>query len=183
MIKVVLLSSLLTQQAEATLFMLCFLGIAAAATFVVLSTAIRVVPEYQRPAIFRLGRFVGVRGPGLMILFPFIDAGVKVDLREQERSRAETAGTRDGVRVSIDFAWRYKVLDPVKSVLEVGGVDAALQNLIANMLRSTIGEMDFTHAQIERRQIAEAVRPRLEETAEGWGVKVIALEIREIARA
>lgn len=165
------------------LVLACLMGVMLLVALVFLSAAIRIVPEYQRLAIFRLGRFVGVRGPGLMVVFPIVDVGVKVDLREQERSRTETAVTRDGARVSVDLAWRYKVIDPAKSVLEIGNLDSGLQSLIAEALHSAMADTDFMHVGAERKQIGETICAGARAAAEKWGASVEVVTIRDITRA
>src|SRR5512143_1400816 len=91
----------------------CLIGVVVLGFLVFLSTALKIVPEYQRLVVFRLGRCIGERGPGLVILIPFIDRGVRVDLREQVREiPAQTSITSDNAPISIDFLWYYKVFDP-----------------------------------------------------------------------
>ena len=92
---------------------LCVVGGLALLLFAFLASAIRVVPEYQRLVVFRLGRCVGTKGPGIVLLIPVIDRAVKVDLREQVREIPhQTSITEDNAPISIDFLWYYKVLDP-----------------------------------------------------------------------
>src|SRR5690242_15318931 len=104
---------------------LCFVGVIAVLIFVFLANAIRIVPEYQRLVVFRLGRSIGTKGPGLVLLIPVIDRGVKVDLREQVREVPhQTSITKDNAPISIDFLWYYKVLDATESVLQVGNFES-----------------------------------------------------------
>ncbi len=99
----------------------CLIGVVVLGALIFLGTALKIVPEYQRLVVFRLGRCIGARGPGLIILIPFIDRAVRVDLREQVREiPAQTSITADNAPISIDFLWYYKVFDPVQSVLQVG---------------------------------------------------------------
>ena len=108
--------------------LLCLLGGVVLVGFVFLGQAIRIVPEYQRLVVFRLGRCVGPKGPGLIFLIPVVDRAVKVDLREQVREIPhQTAITKDNAGISVDFIWYYKILDPVESVLQVGNFEAAAQ--------------------------------------------------------
>src|SRR5918994_6523911 len=91
----------------------CVVGVIAVLAFIFLANAIRIVPEYQRLVVFRLGRSVGAKGPGIVLLVPVIDRAVKVDLREQVREIPhQTAITKDNAGISVDFIWYYKVLDP-----------------------------------------------------------------------
>ena len=147
----------------------------------ILATSIRVVPEFQRLVVFRLGRCIGERGPGLVMLIPVVDRPVKVDLREQVREiPAQTSITMDNAPISIDFLWFYKVIDPVKTVLQVGNFELAAQGIATTTLRSVIGSISLDSVLSEREQINVALRTRLDEVTERWGVKVTNVEIREI---
>jgi regulator of protease activity HflC (stomatin/prohibitin superfamily) len=146
-----------------------------------LASAIRVVPEYQRLVVFRLGRCVGERGPGFVMLIPVVDRAVSVDLREQVREiPAQTSITMDNAPISIDFLWFYKVIDPTNTVLQVGNFELAAQGIATTTLRSVIGSIMLDSVLSEREQINNALRTRLDEVTERWGVKVTNVEIREI---
>ena len=160
---------------------LCLFGGLAVLVFVFLSNAIRIVPEYQRLVVFRLGRCVGTRGPGLILLIPIIDRAVKVDLREQVREIPhQTSITKDNAPISIDFLWYYKVLDPAESVLQVGNFEVAAQGMATTTLRAVIGGIPLDDVLSEREHINTMLRTRLDEVTERWGVKVTNVEIREI---
>ncbi|WP_113918805.1 SPFH domain-containing protein [Levilinea saccharolytica] len=160
---------------------LCLIGVVALVFVVFLSTALRIVPEYQRLVVFRLGRCIGSRGPGLIILIPFIDRAVKVDLREQVREiPAQTSITADNAPISIDFLWYYKVFDPMNTVLQVGNFELAAQGIATTTLRAVIGGIMLDGVLSEREKINLALRTRLDEVTERWGVKVTNVEIREI---
>ena len=104
----------------------CFVGALLVIAFVFLANAIKIVPEYQRLVVFRLGRSIGPKGPGITLLIPVIDRAVRVDLREQVREVPhQTSITKDNAPISIDFLWYYKVLDPAESVLQVGNFESA----------------------------------------------------------
>lgn len=159
----------------------CLIGVVVLGGLVFLGTAIKIVPEYQRLVVFRLGRCIGARGPGLIILIPFIDRAVRVDLREQVREiPAQTSITADNAPISIDFLWYYKVFDPVQSVLQVGNFEMAAQGIATTTLRSVIGGIMLDGVLSEREKINQALRVRLDEVTERWGVKVTNVEIREI---
>ena len=148
---------------------------------ILLATSIRVVPEYQRLIVFRLGRCVGERGPGLVMLIPIIDRAVMVDLREQVREiPTQTSITKDNAPIAIDFLWFYKVMEPTKTVLQVGNFELAAQGIATTTLRSVIGSIMLDSVLSEREQINNALRTRLDEVTERWGVKVTNVEIREI---
>ena len=161
--------------------LLCLLGGVVLVFFVFIGQAIRIVPEYQRLVVFRLGRCIGPKGPGLIILIPVVDRAVKVDLREQVREIPhQTAITKDNASISVDFIWYYKVLDPTESVLQVGNFEAAAQGMATTTLRAVIGGIPLDDALSEREHINSMLRTRLDEVTERWGVKVTNVEIREI---
>jgi len=160
---------------------LCLVGALVLLTLVVVANAIRIVPEYQRLVVFRLGRCIGEKGPGLILLFPVVDRAVRVDLREQVREIPhQTAITKDNASISVDFIWYYKVLDPTESVLQVGNFEAAAQGMATTTLRAVIGGIPLDDALSEREHINSMLRTRLDEVTERWGVKVTNVEIREI---
>lgn len=161
--------------------LICLVGAVLLIGFVFLANAIRVVPEYQRLVVFRLGRCVGARGPGIVLLVPVIDRGVKVDLREQVREVPhQTSITKDNAPISIDFLWYFKVLDPAESVLQVGNFEMAAAGIAATTLRAVIGGIPLDDVLSEREHINNMLRTRLDEVTERWGVKVTNVEIREI---
>ena len=149
--------------------------------FVFLANAIKIVPEYQRLVVFRLGRSIGPKGPGITLLIPVIDRAVRVDLREQVREVPhQTSITKDNAPISIDFLWYYKVLDPAESVLQVGNFESAAAGIAATTLRAVIGGIPLDDVLSEREHINNMLRTRLDEVTERWGVKVTNVEIREI---
>lgn len=159
----------------------CVIGAVIVFGLLFLWSAIKIVPEYQRLVVFRLGRCVGARGPGIVILIPFVDRAIRVDLREQVREiPAQTSITSDNAPISIDFLWYYKVVDPIQSVLQVGNFELAAQGIATTTLRSVIGGIMLDGVLSEREQINTALRKRLDEVTERWGVKVTNVEIREI---
>lgn len=160
---------------------LCLVGAVLVIGFIFLANAIRIVPEYQRLVVFRLGRCVGTKGPGIVLLIPIIDRAVKVDLREQIREVPhQTSITKDNAPISIDFLWYYKVLDPTMSVLQVGNFELSAAGIAATTLRAVIGGIPLDDVLSEREHINNMLRARLDEVTERWGVKVTNVEIREI---
>jgi len=148
---------------------------------IVLGLAIRVVPEYRRMVVFRLGRVMGLRGPGLVLLIPLVDRPTAVDLREfYLEIPHQTSITKDNAPISIDFIIFYKVVDPVSSVVQVGNFAGAAQNIAATTLRSVVGDISLDDVLAQRDQINEILRTKLDEITERWGVKVTNVEIREI---
>jgi regulator of protease activity HflC (stomatin/prohibitin superfamily) len=164
-----------------TVLVYCLIGVVALAIISFLASAIRIVQEYQRLVVFRLGRCIGAKGPGIVLLIPIIDRAVKTDLREQVREiPAQTSITKDNAPISIDFLWFYKVVEPVQSVLQVGNFELAAQGIATTTLRSVIGGISLDSVLSEREAINSALRSRLDEVTERWGVKVTNVEIREI---
>ncbi len=160
---------------------LCTVGAVILVLLVFIANAIRIVPEYQRLVVFRLGRCIGEKGPGIVLLIPIVDRAVRVDLREQVREiPQQTSITKDNAPISIDFLWFYKVLDPVASVLQVGNFELAAQGMATTTLRSVIGGILLDDVLSERETINNILRTRLDEVTGRWGVKVTNVEIREI---
>lgn len=161
--------------------LLCLVGFVVLAALLGLASAIRIVPEYQRLVVFRLGRCIGAKGPGIVLLYPVVDRGVKVDLREQVREIPhQTSITQDNAAISVDFIWYYKILDPTESVLQVGNFEAAAQGMATTTLRAVIGGITLDDVLSKREHINNLLRARLDEVTERWGVKVTNVEIREI---
>ena len=164
-----------------TTIILCLVGGVVVLAIILLASAIRVVPEYVRLVVFRLGRCIGAKGPGIVFLIPIVDRGVSVDLREQVREVPhQTSITKDNAPISIDFLWYYKVLVPVDSVLQVGSFEAAALGMATTTLRAVIGGILLDEVLSEREHINNMLRTRLDEVTERWGVKVTNVEIREI---
>jgi regulator of protease activity HflC (stomatin/prohibitin superfamily) len=142
---------------------------------------IRIVREYERVMLFRLGRAVGVRGPGLVIVNPITDRTTLIDLREAylEIPR-QTAITRDNAPISIDFIIFYKVADPATTVLTVQNFAGAAENVAATTLRAVVGDTTLDDILSKREDMNASLRIRLDEITERWGVKVTNVEVREV---
>ena len=150
---------------------------------VLLVLTIKVVPEYQRLVIFRLGRANNslVKGPGLTLVIPLIDRALQVDLRTAIMEvPAQTAITRDNAPISIDFLVYWRIADPLTSVLKVNPFDAALLGLAATSLRAVIGGHDIDEVLSKREQMNEQLKAKIEETVRTWGGEISSVEIREI---
>lgn len=159
----------------------CLIGAIVIIGIVILASAIRIVPEYQRLVVFRLGRCIGSKGPGIVILIPILDRAVRADLREQVREIPhQVCITKDNASISVDFIWYYKVLEPTQSVLQVGNFEAAAQGMATTTLRAVVGGIQLDEVLSEREHINTMLRTRLDEVTERWGVKVTNVEIREI---
>jgi regulator of protease activity HflC (stomatin/prohibitin superfamily) len=146
-----------------------------------LPMSIRVVREYQRLVVFRLGKCIGQRGPGLVFLIPFVDRPVGVDLREQYLEVPhQTTITKDNANISVDFLIYWKVVDPVASVIQVQNFAGASQGIATTTLRAVIGDIMLDDVLAQREHINTVLRTKLDEVTERWGNKVTAVEIREI---
>ncbi len=146
----------------------------------VILRSVRVIAEFQRLVILSLGRFVGVRGPGVVLVMPWESATI-VDLRERflEIPR-QTAITKDNAPISIDFLVYYRVIDPKRSVLVVDNVVAASLNIATTTLRAVIGDIMLDDVLAKREEINDKLRVKLDEITERWGLKITSVEIREI---
>ncbi len=142
---------------------------------------IRIVREYERVMVFRLGRAAGIRGPGLVIVNPITDRTTLIDLREAylEIPR-QTAITRDNAPISIDFIIFYKVADPATTVLTVQNFAGAAENVAATTLRAVVGDTSLDDILSKREEMNASLRTRLDDITERWGVKVTNVEVREV---
>ena len=157
------------------------LGLFVVLAILILSMAIKIVREYQRLVVFRLGRCIGEKGPGIVFLIPIVDRPVWVDLREQYLEIPhQTCITQDNAPISIDFLIYWKVVDAVDSVIQVRNFAGASQGIATTTLRAVIGDIILDDVLAKREHINEVLRVKLDEVTERWGVKVTAVEIREI---
>jgi regulator of protease activity HflC (stomatin/prohibitin superfamily) len=146
-----------------------------------LANALWVVPEYQRLVVFRLGRVREAKGPGLVVLIPVVDRGVRVDLRERFFDvQPQTCITADNAPVSIDFLVYMKIVDALPSVLNVVHFEGAARGIALTTLRAVVGGMLLDDVLSKREEINAALRGKLDEVTSRWGLKVTAVEIREI---
>jgi regulator of protease activity HflC (stomatin/prohibitin superfamily) len=148
---------------------------------IVLWTSIRIVPEYQRLVVLRLGRSIGEKGPGIVFVIPVVDKALRVDLRELFLDiPQQTCITRDNAPINIDFLVYWKVVDPTASVLNVQDFAGASQGIATTTLRAVVGDIPLDDVLAKREQINTILRTKLDEVTERWGVKVTSVEIREI---
>ncbi|HEU4797767.1 MAG TPA: SPFH domain-containing protein [bacterium] len=147
----------------------------------ILTSAIKVVREYQRLIVFRLGRSIGRKGPGLVFLIPVVDKAVWVDLREFFLEiPSQTCITKDNAPINIDFLIYFKVFDPELSVIQVADFAGAARGIATTTLRAVVGDISLDDVLAKREQINQVLRAKLDEVTERWGVKVTTVEIREI---
>lgn len=142
---------------------------------------IKIVPAYQRIVVLRLGKYLGTKGDGIVIIIPFIDVPVWVDIRENFLEiPQQTCITKDNAPIAIDFLIYWKVLDPANSVLQVRNFMGAAQGIAMTTLRAVIGDIPLDDVLAKRDQINQVLRAKLDEVTERWGVKITTVEIREI---
>lgn len=164
-----------------TLLDYSLIGLLALFGIFIINMAVRIVPEYRRIVVFRLGRCIGAKGPGLIFLIPFIDKPVDVDLREVYFDvPPQTCITADNASVSIDFIVYDKVIDPIRSVLEVEDFTGAARGLAITTLRAVVGAMDLDDVLSKRDEINQVLHEKLDQVTDRWGIRVMAVEIREV---
>ncbi|GAB4506358.1 MAG: SPFH domain-containing protein [Anaerolineales bacterium] len=148
---------------------------------VLLASAIKIVRDYERLVVFRLGRCIGEKGPGFVLLIPIVDQPTKVDLRESYlQIPHQTCITKDNAPISIDFLIYWKVINPTLSVLQVRDFAGASAGIATTTLRAVIGDILLDDVLARREEINHILRVKLDEVTERWGVKVTTVEIREI---
>ena len=162
----------------ATLIQLFFILIIVA---VILSMSIKVVKEYERAVIFRLGRLLGAKGPGLFFIIPFIDSFVKVDLRIVTADVPEQRIiTKDNVTVGVDAVVYYKVFDPVKAVTRIENYHYGVIMLAQTTLRDVIGQVELDDLLTKRDEINKKLQEILDTLTDPWGIKVTAVTLKEV---
>ncbi|WP_299197749.1 slipin family protein [Thermocrinis sp.] len=153
------------------------------AIFVVifLATSLRIVPEYERAVIFRLGRVIGAKGPGLFLLVPIIDKMVRVDLRTVTMDvPTQDIITKDNVSVSVDAVVYFRVVDPVRAIVEVENYLYATSQIAQTTLRSVCGAVELDELLSEREKLNLQLQEIIDRQTEPWGVKVVAVELKKI---
>ncbi len=156
-------------------------GVIALFMLLALARSIRIVREYERIVLFRLGRAIGTRGPGFVFINPATDRTTLVDLRENYLEIPhQTAITKDNASISIDFIIFYQVVDPSMTVLLVQNFAGAAQNVAATTLRSVVGDMSLDDVLSKLEVMNASLRIRLDEVTERWGVRVTTVEVREV---
>jgi len=148
---------------------------------IILSLTIRIANEYERGVIFRLGRFVGVRGPGLIFLIPFIERMVKVELRVVTMDvPAQECITKDTVTVSVDAVIYFRVIKPQDAILNVEQYVRATSLLAQTTLRNVVGQSDLEDLLGHRDKVNEMLQTLIDEGTEPWGIKVSMVEVRDV---
>jgi regulator of protease activity HflC (stomatin/prohibitin superfamily) len=148
---------------------------------ILLAAAIRIVQEYERGVIFRLGRFVGVRGPGFVLLIPFIERMVKIDLRVVTMDvPSQECITLDTVTVKVDAVVYFRVMKPEDAVLNVEQYIRATSLLSQTTLRNVVGQSELEDLLAHRDRINEKLQTLIDEGTEPWGIKVSMVEVRDV---
>jgi regulator of protease activity HflC (stomatin/prohibitin superfamily) len=142
---------------------------------------VRVLREYERAVVFRLGRLIGQKGPGIVLLIPGIDRMVRVDLRTVTFDiPPQDLITRDNVPAKVNAVAYFRVVDPVKSVVEVERVRAATSQIAQTTLRAVLGKADLDMLLSEREQLNESLQQIIDDQTDPWGVKVTTVEIKDV---
>ena len=160
---------------------LIILVVVLALLFMFLSSAVKVVQEYERGVVFRIGRLAGARGPGLILLIPGIERMVRVDLRVITMDvPTQEAITRDNVTVKVSAVVYFKVVDPENAVVKVLDYIRATSLIAQTTLRSVLGQSDLDELLSNRDQINQELQHIIDEQTEAWGIKVSAVEVRDV---
>lgn len=147
----------------------------------ILSAAIKIVQEYERAGIFRLGRFVGVRGPGLVLIIPFIERARKVDLRVVTLDvPQQECITVDNVTVTVDAVVYFRVVEPADAILKVLDYVKATYLLSQTTLRNVVGQSELDEVLAHRERLNEKIQTVVDEGTNPWGVKVSLVEIKDV---
>lgn len=151
------------------------------ALLVILTSAIKVVQEYERGVIFRLGRLVGAKGPGLFFLIPIIDKMRKVDLRVVTLDiPTQEAISRDNVTMKVNAVCYYRIIDPERAIVQVEDYRRATWQIAQTSLRSVIGEADLDELLSHRDLINNKLATIIDEQTEPWGIKVSLVEVKDV---
>jgi regulator of protease activity HflC (stomatin/prohibitin superfamily) len=163
----------------AILITLLVVGVVAA--IAIAAASVRVLREYERGVVFRLGRVTDQRGPGIIFLLPIVDRMVRVSLRTVTlKIPAQEIITRDNVPASVTAVAYYRVIDPTRSVIEIESVIAATAQIAQTTLRSVLGKAELDSLLSEREQINEHLQQIIDDQTEPWGVKVTTVEIKDV---
>ncbi|MGC9335734.1 MAG: slipin family protein [Anaerolineae bacterium] len=147
----------------------------------ILASAIKVVQEYERGVIFRLGRLQGAKGPGIFFIIPIIDRMVKVDLRVVTLDiPSQEAITRDNVTVRVNAVAYFRVVDPNDAIVQVEDYQRATWQISQTSLRSVLGQSDLDELLIHRDQINQKLQQIIDEATEPWGIKVSIVEVKDV---
>jgi len=160
---------------------LIVLGLFAVIVLAIVLTHLKIVPEYKRLVVFRLGKIIGIKGPGLVFLVPIIDSGTWIDLREMVLDiPPQTCITKDNAPVNIDLLIYMKVFDPELAVKSVQNFVMASTGIAVTTLRAIVGDLLLDDVLARRDYINQTLRAKLDEVTDRWGIKITSVEIKEI---
>jgi regulator of protease activity HflC (stomatin/prohibitin superfamily) len=156
--------------------------IAAVIVVILVFMTLKVVPEYQRLVVLRLGKVLErPKGPGIVILIPLVDKAMRVDLREKYTEIPhQTCITKDNASISVDFLIYSKVVDPIASFVQVQDFDAAAEGIAVTTLRAVVGDIALDDVLAKREEINHVLQTKMDQVTTRWGVKITTVEIREI---
>ncbi|MCK5434011.1 MAG: slipin family protein [Dehalococcoidales bacterium] len=161
-----------------------FIGIIVLVVFMLGSMAIKIVPEYERGVVFRLGRLIGAKGPGLFLIIPFVDRMIRVDLRVVTMDvPSQEVITKDNVTVRVNAVVFLRVVDPESSVVKVLDHIRATSQISQTTLRNVLGQSELDELLSQREKLNETLQKIIDEQTDPWGVKVSAVEIKEVELA
>ncbi|MDA4120815.1 MAG: SPFH domain-containing protein [Thaumarchaeota archaeon] len=168
-------------QTTADLINYVIYGIVAILVIGLIAATIKIIREYERLVVFRLGRLIGAKGPGVVFIFPLVNRVNKVDLRERYLEVPhQTCITKDNAPTDIDFLIYYKVTEATQSIVQVQNFEGASIGIATTTLRAVVGDIPLDELLAKREQINQVLRTKLDEVTERWGIKVTNVEIREI---
>ena len=153
----------------------------AALVIVVIGSAIKIMREYERAVVFTLGRFTGVKGPGLIIIIPFVQQIVRVDLRTITLDvPSQDVISRDNVSVKVNAVIYFRVIDPDRAIIQVENFMVATSELAQTTLRSVLGKHELDEMLAERDKLNEDIQEILDKQTDAWGIKVANVEIKHV---
>jgi len=160
------------------------IGIIALAVLILIPMAVKIVREYERGVVFRLGRLVGAKGPGLFFIIPFVDTMIKVDLRVVTMDvPSQEVITKDNVTVRVNAVAYFRVVDPEASVIKVLDHIRATSQISQTTLRNVLGQSELDELLTQREKLNQALTRIIDEHTDPWGVKVSTVEIKEVELA
>ena len=166
---------------EAILGLIPCFGFILIVVLFLLFASIKVVQEYERGVIFRLGRFVGAKGPGLFFIVPFIDRMIKVDLRTVTLDvPTQEAISRDNVTIKVNAVVYFRVLDPGNAIIQVEDYRRATWQIAQTTLRNVIGQSELDELLAHREKINDQLQMIIDEQTEPWGIKVSLVEVKDV---
>jgi regulator of protease activity HflC (stomatin/prohibitin superfamily) len=157
------------------------IGVVLLFALIILASAIKIVQEYERGVVFRLGRLAGVRGPGLILLIPFLERMAKVDLRTVTMDvPAQEVITRDNVTIRVNAVAYFRVMDPQAAIVNVADFIRATSQIAQTTLRSILGQSALDDLLSEREKINQQLQIIIDDQTEPWGVKVSVVEVKDV---